>query len=157
MKVCPQCAFVNEERYPTCIWCNAIITGVKSTPHPDPNHPEHQEKALIAERRAKWSREVRNAVIVYSLANTVVAVFPGLVFAPQALAGHFVSGFLVALAVARGLAGRFIAAFVQGIFCVFLILTFGPITPFTFAMLPGQILFAALFDLWIELIRDANR
>jgi len=157
MKVCPQCEFVNEERYPTCIWCNAIITGVKSTPHPDPNHPEHQEKALLVERRAKWRREVRNAVMVYCVAIVLIAVVPGMVFAPVALLCYLASGFLVAMAVTRGLAGRLIAPLFQGIFCALLIYLFGPIHPFIFFMLLGDVVLPMLFCMWIELIGDANR
>jgi len=157
MKVCPRCDYLNEDRFPTCIWCNAVITEVKSTPHPDPNHPENLEKALAQEWRVKWRKERRGAMLVYCLGVTFLAAFPGGVFRRDALVLYFLSAVLVALAVDKGIAGRTRAGILQGFFVVSLVFKFGPIHPFTFFMLPAQIMIAMLLVYWLELIRDVNR
>jgi len=157
MKVCPQCDYLNEDRFPTCIWCNAVITGVKSTPHPDPNHPENLEKRLAQEWRVKWRKERRQAMLVYSLGVTFLAAFPGGVLQWDTLTLYFATGLLVALAVDKGIAGRMRAGILQGLLVVLLVFEFGPVHPFTFFMIPAQIMVAMLLVYWLELIRDVNR
>ena len=58
MKICPECALANEERFPACVVCHASLGDVRSTPSADPAHPEHARRALDEERRRITRRQL---------------------------------------------------------------------------------------------------
>jgi hypothetical protein len=157
MKICPNCSFSNEECFPTCVWCNTPLADVPYTPAEDPNHPEHERKALMEQRHAIIRRQTRFAALLYAASIALLAVVPGLVFAPHVLVLYFLSALAVAFAVVRGLAGQFTSALLQGILSVVLVLCFGPGQPLTFFMLTGHIILAVVLLHWVEMIHDTHR
>jgi uncharacterized membrane protein YvbJ len=78
MKVCPNCTFTNEEDVPTCAFCNVPLVDVPSTPSPDPDHPEHRRRVLVAERSRDIRRQIWTAGVLYALVITIIAVLAGL-------------------------------------------------------------------------------
>jgi len=157
MKICPTCSFQNDERFPTCVFCNAVLVDVPSTPSADPADPEHGRRALLADRHATMGRELRFAGMVYALAIVVIALVPGLVFNPLALLLYGASAVVVAVAVARGTAGQFSASFLQALLSVILVLWFGPKQPLIFFMLLGHVVLPGFLLHWMELIHGAHR
>jgi hypothetical protein len=157
MKVCPKCSFANDESFPTCVYCNAVLVDVPSIPSADPNHPEHEQKALAADRRAYADRQIRSAGIGYAIIITLTAATAGFVFNPLVLLLYAASAVLVTVAVSRGWAGQFTASFLQGLCSVLLIFGFGPIHPLIFFMLVGHVVAPAFLWHWVDMIHNANR
>lgn len=157
MKVCPNCAFTNEERYPTCLLCHTVLADVPSTPSADPDHPEHEQRALLQKRWKLVRRQLFSAGFFYALTITVSALIGGQVTDPLVLLLYFASGVFVALCVTRGGLGRLSAGAVQGALSVLLLLTFGPLQLFIFFMLAAHASVPALFCLWVEMIHSAHR
>ena len=157
MKICPECALANEERFPTCIVCNASLADVRSTPSADPAHPEHARRALDLQRRQVTRQQLGWASACYLAVIAGTAVFPGLVTDPEVQAMYAAGGAAVALAVWQDLAGMFLAGLLQGAASVALLLCFGPVHLLAVAALSCQVLAAMLFSHWIEMIHDANR
>ena len=157
MKVCPECALANEERFPTCIVCNAPLADVRSTPSADPAHPEHTRRALDEQRRRLTRRQLGWASACYVAVIVGTAVFPGLVSDPQVQILYAAAGAVVTTAVWQDLAGMFLAGLLQGAGSVTLLLCFGPVHLMSFAALSFQTLAAMLLYQWIEMIHDANR
>jgi hypothetical protein len=157
MKVCPNCSFTNDERFPTCAVCNATIVDVPSTVSPDPDHPEHERRALAGERHKSTRKQLQSAAVLYAVLVTLSAALPGLVWSPPVLLLYFASGVIVAIAVTRNMVGPFGASFLQGLLSVILMIYFGPTQPLIFFMLVGHITIPAFFCHWTDLIHDANR
>ena len=157
MKICPECALANEERFPTCIVCNTSLAEVHSIPAADPAHPEHARRALDRQRYWLTRRQVGWASACYLAVIVGTTVFPGLVSDPQVLLLYAASAAIVVLAVWQDLAGTFLAGFIQGAAGVTLLLCFGPVHLMSFAALSFQALVAMLFCHWVEMIHDANR
>ena len=63
MKICPDCALANEERFPACVACHTSLADVASTPSSDPTHPEHTRRVLDRQRREVARRQVAWAVV----------------------------------------------------------------------------------------------
>lgn len=157
MKVCPHCSFLNEEQFPTCVYCNTSIVDVPSTPSADPLHPEHEQRALAQQRHKHLYRQLRSAVIIYGILIAVTAVTPGLVTNALVLLLYFASGIVVGTAVTRGIAGQFSASLLQGVLSLVLLLYFGPIHVLIFFMLAGHIILPGFLWHWVDLIYSANR
>ena len=157
MKICPKCSFSNEECFPICVWCNAPIVNVASTPATDPNHPEHEQKAFREKRHALLSREIRLSAVLYSLAIALTAVIPGMVLAPHVLILYLATALIVAFAVFRHFVGQLTASLLQAVFSLVLLVFFGPLQPLIFYMLGIHIILATAFWHWSALIYDAHR
>src|SRR4028118_1828524 len=110
MKVCPTCAFCNDERFPTCVLCNTILVDVPSTPSTDPTNPEHERRALSKKRQEITRRQIWFAGFLYSATITLLAVFPGFVLSPQILLLYFLGSLVVVIAVAWDFVGQFSAS-----------------------------------------------
>jgi hypothetical protein len=156
MKICPQCAFVNDERFAICAYCNASLADVPVTPSDDPNAPEHQRRKMDAERHQRTRGQLRFAVLCYVLVITASAAFTGFIFNPGVLALYAASALVVAIAVVRDWAGQFTASFLQCACTVPLVYYFGPVHPLTFFMFALHIMIPILFWHWVELIHGAN-
>lgn len=157
MKICPACSFSNEERFPTCVYCNANIVDVPSIPAADPNAPEHEQRVILAKRYQRTRSQLRFATIAYALSITVTALYPGLILSLLPLLLYAVSALVVALAVHTDLAGQFTASFLQGALSVVLLSFFGPLQPFIFFMIATHLMLPALFWHWVDMIHGANR
>ena len=157
MKVCPQCAFANEERFPACLWCNELLVNVPSTPAADPEHPEHAQRKLDGERHARWHRQWVFAAAVYCVAATLLAVLPGMIRDPTRLFMHFGVAAMVVMAMSLRWAGQHSGMFLHGMLSAFLVYLFGPWQVFIFFMLLGHLLMPNIFWHWTELIDDSNR
>jgi len=157
MKICPSCAFNNEECFPTCVWCNTALHAVPTTPAEDPEHPEHERKAVEEQRRQLTAAQISFAGACYSLAIVVLAVIPGCVFSPEVLLLYAASSVLVFWTVLRHGSGRGIGALLQGVLSTVLLLTFGPQQPLIFFMLAGHIIMPVVIWHWVDLIHDLTR
>jgi len=157
MKICPQCEFSNDERFPTCAYCNAMIMDVPVTPSADPADPEHERRALSEKRHRTIRGQVAGAGVLYAIVIALTAATLGAVQDPLALGLYACSGLLVTLAIARNIAGQFSASLLQGILTLLLIFCFGPIQLFSVFMLVGHIIVPGFLWHWIELIYSANR
>lgn len=157
MKICPECALTNEERFPTCVMCHTPLADVCSTPSADPDHPEHARLALTRERHRLGQRQLGWAAVCYVLVITGSALWPGCVLDPDVQGMYALCGLIVALAVLQEIVGAFLAGLLQGAFSVTLVLWFGPVQPFAFYMLAGHVLTPMVLCHWIDLIHDANR
>jgi hypothetical protein len=157
MKTCPSCAFLNEERFPTCVLCNAILVDVISTPALDPNSREHENEQIGEQRREIIRGQLRFLAIVYVVSITFTAIIPGMVFHPIALLGYLLSSGVVINAMQRDFVGQFTSGIAQGIFSLILLVYFGPLQPFIFFMFVGHITLPAIFWHWMELIRTNSR
>ena len=157
MKICPECALTNEERFPTCIVCHTSLADIRSTPSADPAHPEHARRALDRRRRSVTRQQLGWASACYLMLIVGTTVFPGLVSDPQIQAMYAAGGAVVVLAVWQDLVGMFLAGLLQGSVSVTLLLCFGPVHLMSFATISCQTLAAMLFYHWIEMIHDANR
>lgn len=157
MKICPDCALANEERFPACIVCHASLADVGSTPAADPEHPEHAQRKLTRQRHRIARRQFGWAAVCYVLVITGLAVCPGMVFTPDVQALYALSGLVVVLAVLQNLAGTFVAGSLQGAASLTIFLCFGPQQPFAFFMLAGHVLMPMMFCQWVEMIHDATR
>ena len=157
MKICPDCALANEERFPVCVVCSASLAEVRSTPSRDPHHPEHARRELQRQRRWAARRQAASAAFFQGLVITGLAVYPGFVWDPPVLALYAASALVVAWTVWREWAGSFRAGFLQGAAGVVLLRCFGPMQPFAMIMLAGQVLVAMVFGQWTEMTRDAHR
>ncbi|HSI11981.1 MAG TPA: hypothetical protein VK961_08050 [Chthoniobacter sp.] len=157
MKICPQCSFANDERYPTCVSCNAYIVDVPSTPSADPTHPEHEGRALTEQRHKDTRRQLRSATLFYALIITLIAWMPGLISSMPVLLLYFTTGIVVGMAVSRDIAGQFSASALQGAPSVTILFVCGLVQPFTFFMLLGHIILPAFLWHWMYLIQSANR
>lgn len=156
MKVCPHCSFANEERFPTCVWCNAVLVDVRSSPAADPAHPEHLRNAQSRERRQIVRRQLGTAAVLYGVAITSLAIWPGDVLAPGALICFFLGGLAVAGCVTSDLAGQFSGAALQIVVSLACAFAFGPMQPFTFFMFAGHVVAPLVFWHWVEMIRSAQ-
>jgi hypothetical protein len=156
MKVCPQCSFSNEERFPTCVYCNTLIVDVPSTLTDDSARPDPDQEALI-ERRKIHGRQLRTAAAFYVGIITFTALFPGFVFQPLVLLLYCLSSLLVVEAVRRRIAGQILASVMQGFMSVALLILFGPFQPLIFFMLISHIVLPAVFWHWTDLIDGAHR
>ena len=157
MKVCPGCSFVNDERFPTCVFCHTTLVDVPSTPSPNPDDPEHERRALSEKRRMLTRRQIWFAAILYSLVIALTAVVPGMVSNPLILLLYFASGLVVAAAVDRNIVGQFSASFLQGSLSLTLLFYFGPLQPLIFFMLALHVIVPGFFWHWTDLIHNANR
>ena len=156
MKICPECAFANEERFPTCVWCNAVLANVRSTPSADPAHPEHARDRLRRERHSHQSVQRRFAACGYVAVITFLAVVPGMVYEPHVLLCLGTAASVIAFAVVRGFLGQFSAMFLQGAVSTALIISFGKVGFLTSFTLAGHVLLPAVFALWMDLIDDGQ-
>ena len=157
MKICPQCAFANEERFPACLWCNALLVNVRSTPAVDPSHPEHARNERDQQRHASRRRQLAFAVWCYGAVTTLLAVLPGMMTDPVRLGLHFTVGAVVAAVVVRGIAGQFTGMFLHGALSTALVYLYGPLHVFIFFMILGHILLPNIFWHWVEMIDGALR
>jgi hypothetical protein len=157
MKICPNCAFANEERFPACLLCNTLLVDVRSTPCTDPKHPEFAQQALNKERRQITRGQVRAAILLYAAVITLTAACPGLIFSVQTLLCYFGGGAVVGLAVGRGIIGQFSAGLVQGLCSLLLVFYFGPFHPLTFFMFIAHIIAPSVLSHWVEMIDSLNR
>ncbi len=156
MKICPECAFANEERFPACLWCNALLTSVRSTPAADPTHPEHAQRRLAVQRHTRRRGQHVFALLCYAATITFLAVLPGMVSEMGVLALCFLSACLVYAALAAGLLSQFTAMIMQGVITAVLILAFDLFNMLTAFTLVGHIVMAAVFAHWNDLIDDAH-
>ena len=156
MKICPDCAFANEERFPTCILCYTSLANARSRPHADPNHPEHAARALQRKRRWITRRQLAWAAVCHTAVITGTAVCPGFVSDQHTLILYAAGAVVVALAVLDDLAGTLLSGILQGAASVVILLYFGPVQPFSFYMLAGHSLAAMLFGCWVEMIHSAT-
>ena len=150
MKICPQCAFVNDERFAICAYCNISLADVPVTPSEDPNAPEHERRKRDAERHQRTRGQLRFAVACYALTIAGSAALTGFIFSPAVLALYAATALVVAIAVVRDWAGRFTASLLQGGFTVVLVSAFGPVHPLTFFMFALHIMIPMLFWFWVE-------
>lgn len=157
MKICPECAFANEERFPACVWCNAVLVHVRSTPSADPAHPEHAHDLRLRQRHSRLRAQRRFATSCYLAAIIFLTVFPGLIFDWKALVSIFAAAGVVAFAVTQGFLGQFSAMFLQGIASTALVLLFGKISFLISFTLAGHVLLPAVFCVWLDLIDDGGR
>ncbi len=156
MKICPECAFANEERFPACLWCNALLVNVPSTPSPDPNHPEHAARRLA---RKRWSRQQRQqglALGCYVAGIAALAAVPGLIFDGAILACFCAVAGVIGCTMIVGWLGQFPAMFLQGAASLALVLHFDLFNVLTGFMLLGHIIFPALFSQWVDLIDNGH-
>lgn len=154
MKICPECAFANEERFPTCVWCNAVLAHVKSTPAADPAHPEHARDHLRRQRHSHHTAQRRFAAGCYVAAITFLAVVPGMIYDREVLLCIAAAAGAIAFAIVRGFLGQFSAMFLQGAASTALIVYFGKVGLLTSFTLAGHVLLPAVFTLWVDLIDD---
>ncbi len=152
MKICPDCAFANEERFPTCVWCNTVLASVKSTPAADPAHPEHARRRLAGERHSYRRAQLCFSVACYAAILTLLAAVPGMIFDRYVLGCVFSGAAVVGLAMVRGYLGPFSAMFLQGVVTGAIIGAFGLVGLLTAFTLLGNILLPAVFHQWIDLI-----
>lgn len=157
MKICPECAFANEERFPACVWCNALLVDVKSTPAADPGHPEHFQRRLHGERHRHHRHQLSLVLASYVATITLLAFVPGLYLRPSMLAGFGGAAFLVGLGVVSGRLGPLSAMVAQGVAGTALMLFFGPHGPLTAFMLVGHVVLPAVFAHWVDLLDSAHR
>ena len=157
MKICLQCSFANEERFPACLWCNALLVNVPSTPAADPGHPEHTRNQRDQRRHASRRRQLAFAVLCYGALTMSLAILPGTMTDPMRLSLHFAVGMVVATAVVRGIAGQFTGMFLHGALSTALVYFYGPVHVFIFFMILGHILLPNIFWHWVELIEGALR
>lgn len=157
MKICPQCSFLNEERFPTCVSCNTSIVDVPSIPSADPNHPEHARRALLEERHKDTRRQLRSAALLYALLIALLAWLPGLISQIPVLLLFFASGLLVATAITRNIVGQFSAPLLQGALSLIILVACGLLQPFIFFMIAGHVILPAFLWHWVDLIHSANR
>jgi hypothetical protein len=157
MKVCPSCAFSNEECFPTCVYCNAVIVDVPSMPSAGPDSSGHEWRAMSENHRKIARGRLRSASAIYALAIALLAVLPGLTFSLLALGLYFLSGIVVAVATVRNIVGQFSACLLQGMLSVVVLIYFVSPQPFIFIGLLGQIVSATLFWHWSDMIRNAHR
>ncbi len=156
MKICPECAFANDERFPTCVWCNTVLVNVKSTPSADPSHPEHADAWRLRRRRARQVAQLRFAVLCYSVLLTSLAIYPGLISDRLVLGEIFLASALVGFAVVRGYLGQFTAMVVQAAASTTLIVASGLVNPFTSFALVAHVVLPAFFQQWVDLIEDGH-
>jgi hypothetical protein len=157
MKVCLNCSFHNDERFPICVWCDASLADVPFTPSTNPDDPEHARRALREERRLLVHRQVSFATFCYLLVITLTAAWPGLVLRPSELLLYSASSLIVALAIQRDIAGQLSAALLQGGFSLLLVICFESMQPFVFFMFAAHIVAPMVFWHWAEMIHDAHR
>ena len=157
MKVCPQCQFSNEERFPACLWCNAPLMDVRSTPSADPHSPEHRQRARSIQQDRSARRQTAFALFCYTAVTVGLAVCPGMVGSLRTLSVYGAAGLAVGLSLAAGWLADLPAAFLQGTLSLVLLLNFGPVQPFAFFMLLGHVLLPMVFVHWLEMIHDAHR
>ena len=156
MKVCPNCAFVNDERFAICAYCNKSLADVPVTLSTDPDAPEHERRRLVEQRQQRSGGQLRVAATCYVVLLTGSALFPGFVFDPVVLALYLASSLVVAVALVRGMAGQFTASLLQGVCSAVLILYFGPMQFMIFFMFALHVMLPTLLWHWTELIHGAN-
>ena len=96
MKVCPSCAFSNDDRFPTCVWCNRTLSDIPSTRSTDAAHPGREFEEISEKRSLLNWREARSASIFYALAIALTTAVASLTFDPLTLMLYGVSGSVVA-------------------------------------------------------------
>lgn len=156
MKICPECAFANEERFPACLWCNALLVDVRSTPAADPDHPEHALRERQAQRHSRQRAQVACWLGSYVGTITFLAGVPGMMFDVGTLAAFAGAALAVGLAMAAGFLGQFQSMFIQGALGMGLVMYFSTWSLLTGFMLLGHIIAPAIFAHWLELIDDAH-
>jgi len=156
MKVCPECGYVNQDRFPTCIYCNTNISTVPSTTSPQVNPAEHEQHQGIEIRHQITRTKLRNAILLYGISVTFLAIIPGLIFNPLALFGYLVGSVFVGITVTRGITGTFTATLLQCILSTLNIfyLSFSPLFPI---MILGHIVLPMLLCLWVDMICDVSQ
>lgn len=156
MKICPECAFANEERFPACLWCNTVLTDVKSTPSPDPNHPEHFQRQLLRQRQTRWRTQLVLAALCYAVVATLLMVIPGAVFNVKILLGFFAAATVVGFVISSGSFHSFALMFLQGAISLAFLLSFQRVGVFAFFMLLGHIVLPAIWHVWVEMIDSGH-
>ncbi len=154
MKVCPQCAFANPERFPACIVCNTLLVDVKSTPASDPNDPEHERRALGEARRRAGHQQVCTFALVYAVFIVATAAFPGFISSPRVLGLYLLSSIILIGAVLWQIVGQLSAPILQGALSVLLVIYYGLEQPFIFFMLAAHILSPAVLWHGIDMIES---
>jgi hypothetical protein len=157
MKTCPKCAFSNEERFPTCVWCNTSLALVPSTPAAGASDAERERMAQSEQRSSIIRRQSRATVFVYALAITFLAAVPGMIFHPGILALYFGLGLLVGGFVYLGITGQFTSCVLQGALSTVTVISLGPYQPFIFFTLVGHIILPGFLWHGLTMIHDANR
>ena len=152
MKSCPKCAFENEDRFPTCVWCNTSLADVPSIVPQDASHPEHERSVQAASRSRLLAGKARFAAFFYACSIALTAAIPGMVFHPGVLALYWISGFVVAMSARAGIVGQFTSSLAQGALSLALVLQFGPIQPLIFFMLTGHLALAGFLWHWMNMI-----
>lgn len=156
MKRCPQCFRSSTDHEPLCVFCNASLEGVEPFPWSDPCREEKEWERVWTRRRTLRRKDLAYASLVYAAAITFLALIPGLIF--HLWLGYYpIAALLVASAIIRTGAGRFIATGLQAAASAALIVLFGPIHPLTPFMLLGHIVVAMLFCVWVEGIRQMQQ
>ncbi len=157
MKTCPCCSFSNEERFPTCVWCNVSLVDVSSRPSSDPAAPEHEWRATNERRRQLCRSQLRFAGICYALCIVVTAFAVGLVVSPWVLSLYLLGSLIVVGAVVRDIVGQLSVAVLQASCTAALLVLYGPWHILIFSMLILHIFLAAFFWHWIEMIYGTTR
>ena len=152
MRICPSCAFTNEERFPTCVWCNTVLVNVNYTPSADPNHPEHARARQLRKRRSAQASQLRFATFCYAVLMTCLAAYPGMIFDRIVLGEIFLASTVVGFTITRGYLGQLTSMFVQGAASTALIVSFDLMNPFTSFALLGHVVLPAVFYQWVDLI-----
>jgi hypothetical protein len=156
MKSCPKCAFQNEECFPTCVWCNTSLAGVRSTAPQDPSHPEHERFEQQKARSRLLEGKERFAAVFYAFIIAFTAAIPGMVFSLGILGLYWVSGLVVGLAARAGILGQFTCILAQGALSGTLLIYFGPLQPFIFFMLAGHLILAGFMWHWMSMIFETH-
>jgi hypothetical protein len=157
MKACPKCAFSNEERFPTCVWCNTSLADIPSIAPVNPADPEHERRTFVEQRSAIIRRQSLMSVIVYALAVTLLAAVPGMIFHPLILTIFFATALLVGASIHFGITGQFNSSILQGIISVVLLVFLAPFQPLIFFTLAGHIILPGFLWHTISMLHDANR
>lgn len=161
MKVCPQCSFANDERFPTCAYCSASIADVASIETVDPSASEVDWKGVCEMRRKLHGKQIRWAAVLYAAVITLTALCPGFVFKPFVLLLYALSSLTVVVLIRRGVVEQLSASLLQGVLSLALLFVFGtsagPFHPFLPFMLLSHIVLPTLFWHWTAMIDDAHR
>ena len=157
MKICPECALTNEERFPACVRCNALLVGVRSTPAADPNHPEHAQRLLHRQRGRRQRWQLLFVLVSYVATMVFLAFVPGMYFDRGTLAVFAGGACVVGLGIVSEGLGPLSAMLAQGVVSAVLVLYFGGFGPLTAFMLLGHVVLPAVFAHWVDLLDSSYR
>ena len=158
MRLCPKCSFNNEEGFATCAWCNTSLAHAEWLPHPDPSHPDHEQRRRQQARGRRYHRQLMEAIVIYSFVIAFLTlVGTGYEWHPLMLLCALASGAITGAAVVFRWVGQLTALFLQGTLGVLIVLHFGMGTPAMFFGLGAYVFAAVLFSIWVDHIHDANR